>query len=127
MLEIEKIKEFIEKHSDELAFEIYGSGGFIKNVTCEIDYTDKKNPKLSVYGIEIEENIELLSVCETWFKIPTKKQLEKSIINSKNQLNESVCHHWCIHTLKNGTEQFVLSVLSLDNYLKSLEIYQKYA
>lgn len=127
MLEIEKIKIFIEKHNEELAFEIYSSGGFLKDVTCEIDYTDRKNPSLSVYGVEIEETVKLFSISETCFKIPTKKQLETSIQNSRKQLNETVCHHWCIHTLKNGIEQFVLSMLSLDDYLKALEIYQKYA
>lgn len=38
MLEIEKIKNFIEKHNHELCFEVYNSGGFANNVTCEIDY-----------------------------------------------------------------------------------------
>lgn len=126
MLEIEKIKEFIEKHSRELAYEIYGGDGFANNVICKIDYTHKKSPRLAVYCTDTGKKVRLFSVYETWFKIPTKKHLETSIKKSKNELNESVCHHWSIHTLSDGKEQFVLSNLSLDNYLKAIEISKKY-
>ncbi len=126
VLEIEKIKKFIEKHSKELAFEVYGAGGFIENVTCEINSSDKDNPMLTVYGMESGKSVELFCVCENWFKEPTKKQLDKLVQNSRKQLNEDICHHWCVHTLENGTEQFVLSALSLDNYLKACEIRHRF-
>ena len=135
MKEIEKIKEYIEKHSDKLFYEIYGSGGFAENVRYEIKeivikYDSLQRPiynyGLTVFHTEDKEERELFHVWENWFKIPSKKKLEEKIAAHINSVFDFIiCHHWHVRTSETGQECFVLSALSLDDYIKSIELYKR--
>lgn len=119
MLEIEKIKYFIDKNSRNLFFELYGTGTFANNVSTIID---KNENMLTVYeGDTVSEN-EILRLCEAWFEIPNKEEIQKRIEEHLNgEFDKGICHHWVIRKIKND-EMLIVSYLSVNNYIKSLEI-----
>ncbi len=127
MLEIEKIKSFIELHNGTFAFEVFRQGGWMENATCEIKNSNTKNPMLTVYYVENGEEKELFSVCESYFKVPRKNVLQKRIAEYESgNFDDGICYHWCIHVLKSGEGQLIVDYLSVQNYLRSIEIFKKY-
>jgi len=120
MSEIKKIKEYIDNNSDKFIFEIYGKGGIAENVHTVID---EKNDKLIVYGGEPVSENELFRVCESGFIMPSKKQIQNRIKKHLNgDFDNGICRYWVVRKLKNE-EMFILDYLSIENYLKSIEIF----
>jgi hypothetical protein len=119
MLEIEKIKDFIDKNSKKLYYELYGTGAFAKNVSTIINKNDNL---LIVYeGAPVSEN-EIFRLSEAWFKVPSKKEIQKRINAHLNgEFDEGICHHWVVRKIKND-EMLIVSHLCINNYIKSLEI-----
>lgn len=124
MREIDRIKKFVEDNRNDFYCEIDGQGWMTNNATTEL--IDEYDLLIVYNGEPVFEN-EIFRVNEYDFQIPEKDVLQHKVKKYMLGCYEEkipdnfVCKHWRVREWGKG-KWLILSCLSIENYLKSIEI-----